>query len=266
MTKPIRHPVFTGLCCIPALLLATGTLLEGTVVGVLLAVCSLLASILSLLPPMQVKQVKIALGIWFPALLAALGTLIVSVLFPWLAEGRAWLVPLSILSLGLVETFSQEISPTETHENLRDSIISALTLLLTFLLFSLCREVLTYGTLMAYPGGKGGIALPLVSESTRPFFASVAGALLLLALFAAIWRLLEERRMVVAARRAASADDAENEPETVPESADDEPAETLLAGTSSDEPDDALAATPADTPDDVEAPSSPEPETEVTEP
>ena len=274
MTKPIRHPVFTGLCCIPALLLATGTLLEGTVVGILLAVCSLLASIISLLPSAQVNETRITLGVLFPALFAAFGTLIASAFFPWLTEGRAWLVPLSILSLGLAETFSKEISPAETHENLRDSIISALTLLLTFLLFSFCREVLTYGTLMAYPGGKGGIALPLISGSTRPLFASVAGALLLLALFAAIWRLLEDRRMAAAARRASLAEETEAEPEPVPESADDEPAVLIdpvehveRIETAADEPSPLPAEETADdAPDAAEPLDAPEGETSSDEP
>ena len=202
--KPNRHPVFTGFCCLPALLLATGTLLEGTVIGIMLAVASLLASIISLLPSAQTSETRITLSVLFPALFAAFGTMIASTFFPWLTDDRGWLVPLSILSVGLAELFAADTTSTEAHETLRGSIYSSLSLLLTFLAFSLCREVLTYGTLMAYPGGKKGVLLPLLSGSVRPFFGSVAGALLLLALFAVLWRLIDDRRLIAAERKKAA--------------------------------------------------------------
>lgn len=278
-----RHPVYTGLCCIPALLLATGTLLEGTVIGIMLAVCLLLASIISLLPTAQVNETRITLGVLFPALFAAFATLIAYSFFPWLTENRGWLVPLSILSLGLAEMFSKDISSSETHETLRDSIHSSLSLFLTFLLFAFCRELLTYGTLMAYPGGKGGISLPWLSDSVRPFFGSVAGGLLLLALFTVAWRCIEDRRVIAAARKQAIRDTEEDDDFSdvdMPELPEVPPEETVVSPvehveqvdpedngeTSSLPEEETVAEMPSEQDVSSDVPSSPDAETEVEAP
>lgn len=196
MKLSCRHPVFVGFCCLPALLLATCSLIEGVAVGTLLAVILLLLAIPASLLPHGKPAWHIAAAVLLPTIFAALAAFAVSTFVPWLSEGRAWLVPLSVMSLGAAGMLLDE-EPIPFSDALAAATRAAARLFLTFILFSLCREVLTFGTVFAFPDGKGGFAIPLLSNAQRPFFASVAGALLLLALFAAVWNLIPQKKKTV---------------------------------------------------------------------